>query len=177
MNDDWLEEFGPRVYRFAWRLTGDAVLAEDLTQETILRAWRERASLRDRERTRVWLFRICANLWKDDRRRQRVRRAALERRGAEGSMPAVTFSSVPSEQREEVQRVLDAMARLPDRQREVLHLAACEQLTPLEIAEVLGLAPGAVRASLSLARQRVRRLLDASLDGAAVMEVDHDAAR
>src|SRR3989304_8552329 len=60
-----LEEHVPRVYRFALRLTGNRHEAEDLTQETFLRAWRHRRRLRDRSAARVWLFAIAANLWRD----------------------------------------------------------------------------------------------------------------
>src|SRR5712692_4928022 len=68
-----LEEYVPRVYRFALRLTNDPHAAEDLTQETLLRAWRRRGLLRDPRAARVWLFRITANLWRDQLRRDRCR--------------------------------------------------------------------------------------------------------
>src|SRR5207302_587150 len=66
-----LEEWVPRVYRFALRLTANGDAAEDLTQETFLRAWRQRRSLREPQATRGWLFRIAANLWRDRLRRGR----------------------------------------------------------------------------------------------------------
>ena len=54
-----LEDWAPRVFRFALRLTGDPHVAEDVTQETFLRAWPGRARLRDERLMRVWLFRIA----------------------------------------------------------------------------------------------------------------------
>ena len=66
-----LEEWAPRVYRFALRLCNDPHIAEDLAQETFLRAWRHRGRLRDERVARVWLFRITANLWRDQLRRNR----------------------------------------------------------------------------------------------------------
>src|SRR5205823_15077281 len=66
-----LEAWVPRVYRFALRLSNDPDAADDLTQETFLRAWRQRDRLRDQRAARVWLFRITANLWRDHLRRGR----------------------------------------------------------------------------------------------------------
>src|SRR5438067_2836878 len=69
---DLLDEWVPRVYRFALRLCRDRHAAEDLTQETFLRAWRRRGRLRDERAARAWLFRITANLWRDQVRRGRL---------------------------------------------------------------------------------------------------------
>src|SRR5262245_49072471 len=57
VSDD-LEAWVPRVYRFALRLCHDPHAADDLTQETLLRAWRHRGHLRDERAMCVWLFRI-----------------------------------------------------------------------------------------------------------------------
>ncbi len=153
-----LEEHVPRVYRFALRLTGDRHQAEDLTQETFLRAWRGRKRLRDPDALRVWLFKIAVNLWRD-----RVRRARRAPQPA-GSPPddRESPSASPVEralQREDVARALAAIDSLPPRQREVLYLHACEELSIAQIADVLQVSPEAVKSSLSLARKRMRREL------------------
>jgi len=154
-----LEEHVPRVWRFALRLTGDRDQAEDLTQETLLRAWRHRRRLRDPSKARVWLFKIAANLWRDQARR--ARRRSEETTSSADELPS---SNMPPDQqlvdREDVQRTLDAMDKLPPRQREVLYLHACEGLCLAEIADVLDISSDAVKASLSLARKRMRRQLE-----------------
>ena len=61
---------------------------------------------------------------------------------------------------EELQRALTALQGLPPRQREVLYLNACEGLTLTEVAQVLDISPEAAKASLSLARQKLRQLLN-----------------
>ena len=67
-----------------------------------------------------------------------------------------------------LERALTAMDELPPRQREVLHLHACEQLELAEIAEVLAISSDAVKASLSMARKRMRsRLSDLLTDTSA----------
>jgi RNA polymerase sigma-70 factor (ECF subfamily) len=150
-----LEEWAPRVYRFALRLCDDPHIAEDLTQETFLRAWRHRARLRDDRAGGVWLFRITANLWCDQLRRgrSRVARAGpLEDDKPDRSQPPERLAAG----REELKHALEAMADLPPRQREVLYLSACEGLSTAEIGSVLGVSADAVKASLSLARKSMR---------------------
>jgi len=160
---DILEEWVPRVYRFALRLSNDPHSAEDLTQETFLRAWRHRGQLRDERAARVWLFRITANLWRDQLRRNR---SPVARAGALGDQvlaKVVDISASSPERRmagkEELARAFEALNALPPRQKEVLYLSACEGLASAEIAEVLDITREAVKANLSLARKRMRRQL------------------
>lgn len=152
-----LTDWTPRVYRFALRLTADRHAAEDLTQETLVRAWTQRDRLRDERALRVWLFRIAANLWRDQLRRSRspVARAG-ELAGTETSRDSAPDRLV--EERDELWRALAAFDALPPRQREVLYLNACEELSSEEIAEILAMSRGAVKANLSLARKRMREL-------------------
>jgi RNA polymerase sigma-70 factor (ECF subfamily) len=155
---DLLDEWVPRVYRFALRLCRDRHAAEDLTQETFLRAWRHRAGLRDVRAARVWLFRIAANLWRDQARRGRLpvaRAGPLDDTEPGRSEPPERLA----EGREELARALAALDALPPRQREVLYLSACEGLAAAEVAAVLGISPEAAKASLSLARRRLREQL------------------
>ena len=151
-----LEQFVPAVYRFALRLSRDAHLAEDLTQETFVRAWRRRAHLRELESVKTWLFRIVVNLWSDELRRRRVR-------GVERCEPVLkACDDAPSANisaTESLDAALRALDRLPERQRAVLYLHACAALSAPEIALVLAITPEAVRSSLSLARQRMRGFL------------------
>lgn len=144
-----------RVFGFALRLTGDRHAAEDLSQEAFLRAWRKIGSLRDERREKVWLFQITANLWRDQLRRRRL---APERAGSlEEELPGrCAFPDDAAEQREEVARALVALDALPNRQREVMYLSACEGMAHAEIATVLGCTTDAVKTNLSLARKKLR---------------------
>lgn len=152
-----LEPHLPHVYRFALRLSGDADVAEDLTQETFLRAWKRRRTLQNVRSARVWLFRIAANLWRD-----RLRQGTPP---ARSGMPLAEVADpvrAPQEaviQQEEVQQALRAAESLPPRQRDVLYLAAVEELSPAEIGEVLDISPNAARVHLCEARKTMRRLL------------------
>lgn len=155
---DLFEEYVPRVYRFARRLTGNQNDAEDLTQATLLRAWQDRARLRDPGAAKSWLFAIAANLWRSGlRRKGREKRIinGVEQFGADRKRS-------PDEEilvKEDWQRVWETMNALPQRQREVLYLHACEAFSLAEISEILTISPEAVKASLSLARKRMRQQL------------------
>ena len=146
------------MYRFALRLAGDHHAAQDIAQETMLRAWRRRKRLRDPRAAKPWLLTIAANIWRDRLRRKRVRSGE-----AMGDAPAPPARESPVGEalthREAVELVQRRMARLPPRQRQVLYLRAFEELSIEEIAGVLSIHVNAVKASLALGRRTLRREL------------------
>jgi RNA polymerase sigma-70 factor (ECF subfamily) len=148
-----VDEHLPHVYRFALRLTGSRQEAEDLTQDTFLRAWRHRGRLRD---ANAVLFTIARNLWNDRLRRKGRRPTSVEPLQEDHRSTAVAADHKLIV-REDVGRVLEAMDSLPARQREVLHLHACDGFALGEIATVLGISVDAAKASLCEARKRLRR--------------------
>ena len=145
-----------RLYYFALRLTRDHHAAEDLTQETILRAWRHRRRLRDPGAIRTWLFRVAANAWSDQTRRGPLR-PERSSHVVERSSAATRPADEEASRREEVQKVVQAMDLLPDRQRQVLWLHAVEGLSHQEIAETLGIHSNTVKVNLFHARRAMRR--------------------
>ncbi len=152
---DAIEEHVGSVYRYALRLAGRPDLAEDLTQETFLRGWRNRRKLRDRRAARIWLLRIATNLWTDQLRRGKFRAVPLE---SEPPCPRA-LPREASDDRESVRLALATMDELPPRQRQVLYLVTCESMAQAEVATILGISESAVKANLSLARQEMRRRL------------------
>jgi len=150
-----LAEHVPHVYRLALRLTGDRHCAEDLTQETFLRAWNKRQQLNDCRAERVWLFRIAANVWRDELRKRRFPATKT------ASLPEDVTGSEPTpehfaEIRESLARALQLLDSLPVRQRTVLYLTAVEGLSLSEVGEILAINTNAVKVNLSLARKRMR---------------------
>jgi RNA polymerase sigma-70 factor (ECF subfamily) len=152
---DAIEEHVGSVYRYALRLTRRTDLAEDLTQETMLRGWRSWRKLREHRAARVWLLRIATNLWTDQLRRGKFQVVALE---TEPPCPRPSPLAA-SDERENVRLALAAMDELPPRQRHVLYLIACEEMTQSEVATIIGISESAVKANLSLARKEMRRRL------------------
>jgi RNA polymerase sigma-70 factor, ECF subfamily len=149
----------PRLRRYARVLTGDAVRADDLVQDTLARAWEKRHLWRPGSELRAWLFTIMHNV--------HVNQVALARRDtANVSLDADTGNAswrppVRANQlyRVELLEVVEQMARLSDDQREVLMLAAVEEMRYEDIANVLSIPMGTVMSRLSRARDRLRRLI------------------
>ncbi|MCA9104646.1 MAG: RNA polymerase sigma factor [Pirellulaceae bacterium] len=145
-----------RVYRFALSLSRHTQDAEDLTQECFLRINRQTTPP---EQPLAWCFRVVRNLWLDRCRQREVRGedAGQDLGSLSGNErdPAVVASF-----NEELTRVWRHMMDLPDRQREVLYLRAIEQMSAAEVAETLQLSHANVKATLSLARKRMRETCD-----------------
>lgn len=149
------EEHLDVVYRYALRLTRDNQLAQELTQETMLRAWRRRAALREAGAARGWLLRIATNTWTDWQRRQ-ARKPRLFK-----LLPPRRQSTQVENliQQEQVELALAALDELPPRQRQVLHLITVEHFEQNEVAEILGISVSAVKSSLSAGREELRERL------------------
>jgi RNA polymerase sigma-70 factor (ECF subfamily) len=149
----------PRMRRYARVLTGDPARADDLVQDALARAWEKRRLWRAGSDLRAWLFTIMHNVHVNQlalarREAGNVSLDALDEDG--GWQPSVRGGET---QRLELAEVLRAMARLPAEQREVLLLAAVEELRYEEIAAVLAVPIGTVMSRLSRARERLRGLM------------------
>ena len=149
----------PRLRRYARVLTGDATRADDLVQDTLARAWEKRRLWRAGTDLRAWLFTVMHNVY--------VNQLAVARREAGNvSLDADTTGAawqlpVRGNQldRVELLELVTQMGRLPPDQREVLLLAAVEEMRYEEIATVLAVPIGTVMSRLSRAREKLRRLV------------------
>lgn len=158
--EDVVRDHSARVYRLAYRLTGNSHDAEDLTQEVFVRVFRSLPSYTPGT-FEGWLHRITTNLFLDiTRRRQRIRfeglgeDAAARLRGAEPT-PSQAFDD----------RHLDfdiaaALADLPPEYRAAVVLCDIEGLTYEEIADVLGVKLGTVRSRIHRGRAQLRTALE-----------------
>jgi len=167
--DELYNMYRTHVYRFACALSGDARDAEDLFQETWLRAVKaapEGLEARQGE-AKAWLFTIAANVHKDLLRKKRVRRLfLLERTRSMGDRTADADPGwdVPGRSREDGTARSDlrlclrrAVSRLPDRERRVFILKDIEGFKHEEIGEVLGIPETTVRTLLHRAVKKLRR--------------------
>ena len=140
------------AYGYARWLTRDPVEAQDLAQESMLRALRYFHSFRGEE-ARPWLLRIVRNTWIDLRKRngaEKLPLEVLETRAAEGPDPEQ--SALAGDRR---RQVAAALAALPAEAREVLVLREIEDLSYKHIAAVLDLPIGTVMSRIARAREKL----------------------
>ena len=145
-----------RVYRLAYRLTGDVELARESTQDVFVRAFQRLASFRGDCALSTWLHRITVTVVlsaREKRQRQRNREVALDEWASDRA--AVT-SNVDPILREKLHRAID---QLPDAYRVTLIMHDMEGYKHHEIAQILGVAEGTCKSRLSLARARLRAML------------------
>ncbi len=156
--DDVVRLHSARVYRLAYRLSGNPQDAEDLTQETFVRVFRSLANYQPGT-FEGWLHRITTNLFLDlVRRRQRIRFDALpeDTERMPGSAPSPEQVYADSYLDPQVQAALDA---LPPDFRVAVVLCDIEGLTYEEIAATLGIKLGTVRSRIHRGRVQLREAL------------------
>ena len=166
-----VERHSRAVFRLAWRLTGNEHDAEDVVQETFLKAYRRLGQFQERAAFSSWLHRIAANCAYDLlRRRARRREELVESRGDDpGGEPLDSLASdAPQPDRlahsgEITRRVQAAMARLSPRERAAFALRHFEERPIREIAELLGIDEGAVKHCIFRAVRKLRPALVAFL--------------
>ena len=157
-----LEAQIPRLRRYARALTGNRDAADDLTQDTLERAWSRRALWQpqglDRAGSlRAWLFTVMHNVFINGTRRYR----AMESLDVLGdSSPELPVADGSVETGAALRDLQSALLKMPGEQREVVLLVGLEQLSYSEAATALDVPIGTVMSRLSRGRERLRQLLD-----------------
>jgi RNA polymerase sigma factor (sigma-70 family) len=143
---DQLAGLLPRLRRFAHALSRNSADADDLTQATIERALRSQDQWQPGTKLDSWCYRIMRNLWIDTTRAS-ARKGAREAPEEEG----LNVGDDPREAMDaavDLARIMAAMSRLPDEQREVVALILVEGFGYREVSEMLGLPIGTVSSRL-----------------------------
>lgn len=143
----------PDLYRYALWLCRDQALAEDLVQETMLRAWRSLDSLRDEHSAKSWLITIL---------RRELARHLSRQRGEEVDVDSIQLAAVAAtgdEADTDRQDLRHAIAHLEDDYREPLVLQVIMGFSVAEIAQTMNLTTGAVLTRLHRARNKLRELV------------------
>jgi len=160
-------DYYSRVYRYILSLVHDSTEAEDLTQETFLRAYQSLDSLRSSQAFTAWLYRIATHACLD-RLRQHSRRSPLESGVDPDEVDVVDGDGLSLQQMIEqnemsacVQRYL---ARLSDSYRAVILLHDMHGLTTSEIAALLNISLATVKIRLHRARQKLKTTLETGCD-------------
>lgn len=161
------DRYASLVFTFALRLLRVRSEAEDLLQEVFLQAWRQAATFNpERGSPEAWVITITRSRAIDKLRSMRRREKEVpsgERMDATGAGGRVESGAARSEARVAVQ---DALAGLPEAQRQVLELAYFDGLTQSEIAARLGEPLGTVKTRMRAGLERLRALMAATVGGA-----------
>jgi len=144
----------PRLRAFAISLTGSADRADDLVQETVLRAWTHFDSFQIGTNFNAWLFTIFRNLFRSDYRK--LKRAVADSDG----FYSQRMLSIPEQTGNvELAELRSALAELPLDQREALILIGADGRSYEEAAQICGCVVGTIKSRVNRARTRLARML------------------
>ena len=149
----------PSLRAFAISLCGNVDRADDLVQETLLRALANIHSFQPGTNMPAWLFTILRNLFRSEYRKRR-----REVEDADGSYAASLKSQPEQTGRVEFEEFRTALAKLPPDQREALILVGASGFSYEEAAEICGCAVGTIKSRVNRARNRLGELMQ--VDGA-----------
>jgi RNA polymerase sigma-70 factor, ECF subfamily len=151
------------LFRYAMALCRDVATAEDLVQETCLRALSAKNQLRPESNHKSWLFTILRNIWLNQLRKGRWTPQTLD---TENDSAAASIPPSPDGDphlhyisKLEVAQVREAILQLPAEFREIIILREYDELSYQEIAEILQCPAGTVMSRLARARTRLRAIL------------------
>lgn len=156
-----IDRLAPKALSVAWRFLGDRAEAEDVVQEAMLRLWEVAPDWQPgRARVATWLHRVVVNLCTDRTRKRRdLSVAVLPERAADARPP--TASLVAAARR---RALAEALAGLPERQRQAVLLRDIEGLANGDIAAILGVSVDAVESLVARGRRGLRHVLGARRD-------------
>jgi RNA polymerase sigma-70 factor, ECF subfamily len=161
-----------KLYNFAHWLTQDRAAAEDLVQETYMKALRGFSSFQQGTNFRAWMYKILRNTFLTSQSGLKAwASVSLDSDGdSEGGAPIEPAASETPESvllaRVQHGTIQDALEKLPVKFREIVLLCDIEEMSYQEIGDTLGIPIGTVMSRLSRARKAMRELLAASLQGA-----------
>ena len=153
-----VDRYRAPLVRLAYRLTHDPDEANDIAQDSFLRAYRRLGEFHPERPFARWLFVIARNASLDAiRRRRRAANLSVQDFGFEHEAPGPEDLALRND---EAQRVRDALEGLPSKYREVLELYYLSGLRYREVADALGIPIGTVKTYISRAKRRLREHLE-----------------
>jgi len=143
------------VYGFSYRLTGSQEDAKDITQKVFVKVIENLKKFKGASSFSTWLYRITVNECLNHKRKK-----TREDTEIEGTIHASQESSLSGLLRDERARILkEALEQLPHRQRLAIVLRIYEDMTVSEVAEIMGISEGAVKANYHFGIKRLREIL------------------
>ena len=157
-----VQKYQKSIHALAWRKIGDFHIAEDITQDTLLKAYQELSTLNEPQRFASWLYVIASNYCKMWFRKKRLSTESLENISS-AQLEKATYSEFVIEEKErsaeETQRevVKKLLAKLKESERTVMTLYYLGGMTHEEISEFLGVSVAAIKNRLYRARNRLKK--------------------
>ena len=162
------------IWRVCWHYMGERQAAEDCGQETMLRIWRGLASYREDSGLESWAYRIAANCCLDAlRKRKREKALSMENLAEQGFDPPDPKADTEEQVLAGVEQaqLREAIALLPEEQRDALVLTQLEGLSYERTAQMLGVSEGTVKSRINRAKARLREMLTEGKKGSAEREL------
>lgn len=170
--EEVMEQYMPMVYRIAFARLGDRSDAEDVTQEVFLRYFRKNLTYNDEEHRKAWLIRCAVNCAKNTAssawNRHRASGDMLENSDDPENEPAYSDCEEQFEKSERRISVLNAVMKLPEKYRTVIHLFYFEDMSVAQISAAVGAGESTVKSQLSRARRLLKPLLSEEFPGEVV---------
>lgn len=157
--DTWQEDvlaLIPALRAFAWSLSRNGSDADDLVQDTLIKAWTHREKFEPGTNLRAWLFTILRNTFYTSAVRKR-----REVPDGDGKHAATLHAAATQDWSVALRGLQQALQKLPDEHREALILVGAAGLTYEEAAEICGCALGTIKSRVNRARARLLKILDA----------------
>ena len=157
-----MEPLEQLVWRVCWHYTGDREASSDCGQDAMLRIWRGLGGYRGDCSFESWVYRIAANCCVDWlRRKKRDRSVSMEPMKEQGFDPADPSPGTEEQvvAKDERSRLREAIARLPEDQREALVLTQLERIPYEEAAAMLNVSEGTVKSRVNRAKARLKEIL------------------
>lgn len=174
MSDTFRDELvdGLRALRaFARTFHRDSARADDLVQETMLKAWSKRDQFQDGTNMRAWLFTILRNTYLSE-----LRKRKREVEDADGAYTANLAEKPAQEGHMAMRDLREALGELNEDQREALILVGASGFSYDEAAEIVGVAPGTIKSRVSRARAALAEIMGESGSGDLVDDAEMKAA-
>lgn len=150
----------PSLRAFAMSLCGKQDRADDLVQDTVMKAWAKQDSFQAGTNMRAWLFTILRNEFYSQ-----MRKAGREVQDSEGTFTNNVATQPTQHGLMDMQDFRKALGELPDNQREAIVLVGASGLSYEEAAEVCDCAVGTIKSRVNRARARLQELLSLEEDG------------
>ena len=175
-----MEPLEQLVWRVCWHYTGDREASSDCGQEAMIRIWRALDSYRGDCAFESWVYRIAANCCMDWlRKKKRDRSVSMEPMRDQGFDPADTSPGTEAQviAKDEHRRLREAIALLPEDQREALVLTQLERVSYEEAARMLDVSEGTVKSRVNRAKARLKEILTSEGELSSPADVKKDERR